>query len=223
MANLLTETTIAVLNPLQQLWLEAVRVVPNLVGAVLVLVIGVFVASILGHALRVLLEKTKLDQALRKAKLSKAFGHTNVPSLLGELLKWFVIIIFLEQAVSLVNLGTLTALLNAFVLWLPQLLVAIVVFLLGLAGAHFAEYKVLEHTNLKGMRAGAKVLKWVIVIVVALVSLRQIGVDVGVLENTFLVAVAALGAGVALALGIGLGLGLKKEAENVIKDVKKNL
>ena len=206
MANLLTETTVAILNPLQQLWLEAVRVVPNLVGAVLVLVIGVFVASILGHALRVLLEKTKLDMALRKAKLTKAVGHTNVPSLLGELLKWFVIIIFLEQSVSLVNLGSLSALLNAFVLWLPQLLIAIVVFLLGLAGAHFAEYKVVEHTNLRGMKVSAKVLKWVIVIVVSLVSLRQIGVDVGVLENTFLVVVAALGAGVALALGIGLGL-----------------
>jgi len=222
-ANLLTDTTVAILNPLQQLWLEAIRVVPNLVGAVLVLVIGVFVASILGHALRVLLEKTKMDAALRKAKLTKAIGHTNVPALLGELLKWFIIIIFLEQSVSLVNLGSLSALLNAFVLWLPQLLVAVIVFLLGLAGSHFAEFKILEHTNLKGMRASAKVLKWVIVLVVSLISLRQIGVDVGILENTFLVVVAALGAGVALALGIGLGLGLKKEAENVIRDVKKNL
>lgn len=223
MANLITETTVAILNPLQQLWLEAVKVVPNLVGAILVLVIGVFVASILGHALRILLEKTKMDDALRKAKLTKAIGHTNVPALMGELLKWFVIIIFLEQAVSLVNLGSLTALLNAFVLWLPQLLVAVIVFLLGLAGSHYVEHKVLEHTNLRGMRVSAKVLKWVIVVVVALVSLRQIGVDVSVLENTFLVVVAALGAGVALALGIGLGLGLKKEAENVIRDVKKNL
>ena len=223
MANLITETTVAILNPLQQLWLEAVRVVPNMVGAILVLLIGVFVASILGHALRVLLEKTKLDEALRKAKLTKAIGHTNVPALLGELLKWFVIIIFLEQAVSLVNLGSLTALLNAFVLWLPQLLVAIIVFLLGLAGAHLVEHKVLEHTNLKGMKVSAKILKWIVILVVALVSLRQIGVDVAILENTFLVIVAALGAGVALALGIGLGLGLKKEAENVIRDVKKNL
>jgi len=222
-ANLLTETTVAILSPLQQLWLEAVRVVPNLVGAILVLVIGVFVASILGHALRVLLEKTKMDQALRKAKLTKAVGHTNVPALLGELLKWFVIIIFLQQAVSLVNLGSLSALLNSFVLWLPELLIALIVFLLGLAGAHFVEYKILEHTNLKGMRISAKVLKWIVVLVVALVSLRQIGVDVGILENTFLLVVAALGAGVALALGIGLGLGLKKEAENVIKEVKKNL
>lgn len=223
MVNLLTETTVAILNPLQQLWLEAVRVVPNLIGAVLVLVIGVFVASILGHALRVLLEKTNLDSAIRKAKLTKAFGHTNVPSLLGELLKWFVVIIFLQQAVSLVNLGSLSALLNAFVLWLPQLLIAIIVFLLGLSGAHFVEYKVLEHTKLKGMRVSAKVLKWIVVVVVALVSLRQIGVDVGVLENTFLVVVGALGVGVALALGIGLGLGLKKEAEGVIKEVKKNI
>lgn len=223
MVNVFSETTVAILNPLQAIWLKLVEILPGLIAAILVLVVGSIVAVILGHALRVLLEKTNLDRFLRKAQLTKAVGHTNVPSLLGELLKWYVIIIFLQAAISLVNLGTLSTLLNNLVLWLPQLLIAIIVMLVGLAAAHYVQMRVVEHTQMKGMRLASVVLKWVVIIVAALISLKQIGIEVGILENVFQLAVGALAVGVALALGIGLGLGLKKEAESFLKDMKKNL
>lgn len=223
MVNVFAETTVAILNPLQAIWLKFVEVIPNLVGATIVLIIGVFVASILGHALRVILEKTRLDAALRKAKLTRAVGHTNVPSLLGELLKWYIIIIFLQAAVSLVNLGTISTLLNSFVLWLPSLLVAVIIMLVGLAGAHYVQHAIEGHTKLKGMRFTGKVLKWVIIILVGLVALREVGIDVSVLENTFLLVIGALAGGFALALGISLGLGMKKSSENFIKNIKKGI
>lgn len=223
MVNIFSETTVAILNPLQVIWAKTLEIVPNLIGAILVLIIGCFVASILGHALRVILEKTRIDRGLRKAKLTKAVGHTNVPNLLGELLKWYIIIIFLQAAVSLVNLGTISSLLDSFVRWLPQLLVAVIIMLLGLAAAHYVDLTIAEHTKLKGMRLSGRVLKWIIVILVALVALRQVGVDVGLLENTFLLIVGAFAIGIALALGIGLGLGMKKQSEGFIKNLKKNL
>lgn len=223
MVNILSETTVAILNPLQAIWLKLVEVLPGLIAAVLVLIVGSIVAVILGHALRVLLEKTKLDRFLRKAQLTRAVGHTNVPALLGELLKWYVIIIFLQAAASLVNLGTLSTLLNSLVMWLPQLLIAIIVMLVGLAAAHYVQIKIVEHTKLKGMMLSGIVLKWVIIVIAALIALKQVGVEVGILENTFQLVVGALAVGVALALGIGLGLGLKKEAEGFLKEMKKNL
>lgn len=223
MVNILGETTVAILNPLQAIWLKLVEVLPGLIAAVLVLIVGSIVAVILGHALRVLLEKTKLDRFLRKTQLTKAVGHTDVPALLGELLKWYIIIIFLQAAASLVNLGTLSTLLNSLVMWLPQLLIAVIVMLIGLAAAHYVQLKVVAHTKLKGMRISGIVLKWVIIVIAALIALKQVGVEVGILENTFQLVVGALAVGVALALGIGLGLGLKKEAEGFLKEMKKNL
>ena len=221
--NVLSETTVAILNPLQAIWLKLVEVLPGLIAAVLVLIVGSIVAVILGHALRVVLEKTKIDNFLRKAQLTKAVGHTHVPALLGELLKWYIIIIFLQAAASLVNLGTLSTLLNSLVMWLPQLLIAIIVMLIGLAAAHYAYLRIGAHTKMKGMRLSATVLKWVIIIIAGLIALKQIGVEIGILENTFQLVVGALAVGVALALGIGLGLGLKKEAEGFLKEMKKNL
>ena len=215
--------TQAITGPLGTIANEFVRIIPNLVAAIVVLIIGVFVAVILGHALRVILDKTRLDDALRKLNLTKAVGHTDVPALLGELLKWWIVIVFLQQAVSLVDLGTLTDLLSRFVIWLPKLLVAVVVILVGIAAAHFVEMKIAEHTKLKGMRLVGLILRWLIVIMVALVALKNIGIDVQLIEQLFLYVIVALAAGIALALGIALGLGLKKESEGFIKTLKKGL
>lgn len=221
MVNIFTETTVSILNPLQAIWLKIVEVLPYLIAAIVVLIIGCFIAAILGHALRVILEKTKLDEWVRKARISKAVGHTHLPSLLGELFKWYIIIIFLQAAVALLNLGTLSDLLNSFVLWLPDLLIAIVIFLAGLAAAHYVQIKIGEHSRMKGVKLGAAVLKWIVVILIALVSIKQIGIDVSVLENVLLVVIGALAVGVALAFGIALGLGLKKESEGFVKNIKK--
>lgn len=223
MVNIFTETTVSILNPLQTIWLKIVEVLPSLVAAIVVLIIGGFIAAILGHALRIILEKTKLDAWVKKAKLTKAVGHTHLPSLIGELFKWYIIIIFLQAAVALLNLGTISALLNSFVLWLPNLLIAVIIFLAGLAASHYVYIKVLEFTKMKGARMGAAVLKWVIIVLVSLVALKQIGIDVSVLENILLVVVGALAVGVALALGIALGLGLKKESQAFIKGIKKKI
>ena len=221
--NALESTYLGIISPLQELWNSFASVVPNLIGALIVLIIGAFVAVILGHAVRVILDKTKLDSALRKAKLTKAIGHTDVPALLGELVQWWILIIFLQASVEILELGSLTVLLGQFVSWLPKLLVAVIIMLLGLASAHYVEAKIQEHTKMKGMKMSALVVKWIIVVLVSLVALDLIGLDVGLLNNAVLIIIGALGVGIALALGISMGLALRKDADGFIKDVRKNL
>ena len=221
--NVLIDTTNAIVYPLQTLWIRVSQIIPSFVGAIIVLIIGYFIALVLGHAVRILIDKTRLDEKLRIWNLTKAVGHTDISALLGEFVKWWIVIIFLGQAVQLVNLGTLTVLLNRIVLWLPKLLVAIIVFLFGLGAAYFVELKIAEHTRLKGMKMVGTILKWLIIIMITLVAVRNIGVDIVLIEDIFKWVIVALAAGIALALGIGLGLGLKKESESFIKNIKKSL
>ena len=195
---------------------------PGIVGAIIVLILGCFVAVILGHAVRVILEKLRVDDYVRKAHLTKTVGHTHIPAVAGELFKWYIIILFLQQVVRLVNLGELSDLLGAFVRWLPHVIIAIVVFLFGLAVANYVKMKTEEHSRQKGTKAAGTILKVVIVVMVIIVALKQIGIDVSILESTFLLIVGALAVGVALALGIGMGLGLRKESENIVQQIKKN-
>ncbi len=216
------ETTTSIINPLSAIWYSLVGQLPGIVAAVIVLIVGGFVAVIFGHALKVVLERLRVDDYVKKARLTKTIGHTHVPAVAGEIFKWYILILFLQQAVSLVNLGTLSVLLGQFVAWLPNVIVAIIVLLFGIAVANFVYYKTWEHSKQKGVRASAGILKAVILVMVIIMSLNQIGVDVGILEHTFLLIIGALAIGVALALGIGLGLGLRKESENIIKGIRKN-
>lgn len=222
MVNIVSETGGAIISPLQNLWLEIVDVIPSFVAAVIVMILGVFVAYIIGHAVRILLNKIRIDEWIRKAKLSRVAGSTDVPSLIGELVKWYIIILFLQQAVELLNLGVLTTLLGTFAKWLPNVIVAILIALVGLVVAHYVQMKIGEQTKIRGMLGLSKLLKAIIVVIFVLVAVKQIGIDVSFLENTFIIIAGAFGAGIALALGIGLGLGLKKEGENLVREVKKN-
>ncbi len=216
------ETSSAIINPLGAIWLAIVNQLPGIVGAIIVLIIGCFVAVILGHALRVILEKLKVDEYVRKGHLTKAIGHTHIPAIAGEIFKWYIIILFLQQAVALINLGSLSVLLDRFVIWLPSLIVAVIVLLFGIAVANYLQLKILEHSSQKGARTGSSILKFVIIIMVIILALKQIGVEVSILENVFLLIIGALAIGIALALGIGLGLGLRKQSEEIINQVRRN-
>ncbi len=209
-----------ILSPLVSLWNSFVTVLPGVIAAIIVLIIGYFVSVGLGHALRVVLEKTGLDRAMEKAHLSKTVGHTRVSNILGEIIKWYVFIIFLQSAVDLLSLGALSVILGQFVLWLPNVIVAAIIIIFGIAIAHYVAIKVEEHTEMRGVRLLSKVLKFVILLIVAVVALDQIGVDTSIVENTFLLLVGALALGIAVALGIGLGSGLKGEGKNIVEGVK---
>ena len=221
MPGVFTETSVAIISPLQAIWVRTVESLPDLVAAVIVLIIGCFVAVILGHALKVILEKVKLDDYVKKARLTKAIGHTHLSSVFGELFKWYIVILFLQQAVALINLGTLFVLLDTFVRWLPSVIIAAVVLLFGLAVAHYIEIAIIEHTKMKGIKVGASAIKWTVTVIVFIIALKQIGVQVTLLENAVLLILGSLVAGFALAFGISLGLGMKSEGKEMIRNIKK--
>jgi len=220
--NIGTATSI-VLDPLVTLWNSFVSVLPGLLAAIIILIVGYFVAFLIGHALKLLLEKLGLNRWVYSSALSKAIGHTNVAAFLGEILKWYIFIIFFQVAVDLLQLGTLSDLLKSFVLWLPNVIAAVVILLAGVALALYVEIKIREHTKMKGMRFVAGLAKIVVLLLVAMIALKQIGIDITILENTFLVIVATLGLGIAIAIGLGFGAAFKGIAPGVIKGIRKEL
>src|SRR3989344_3157039 len=217
----LTATGNLFLQPLYQLWMDFVSVFPSIVVALLMLIVGYFIAYGVGHFFRWLLEKAGVNRYMKEAMFSKEFGHTNLPSLVGEIVKWFVFLVFLQVAVSVLNLDVLSEVLDAFVKWVPNLIVAIIIFVVGVALAHYVDRQVRMHTQMRGILVMTGILKTVILFLVLLIGLKQVGVQVGLLENSFMILLGALGLGFALAFGIGLGLGLRDEAEGWVAKWKK--
>ncbi len=209
-----------ILNPLISLWNSFVGILPGIIAAVIVLIIGYFVALGVGHAVRVLLEKAGVDNYMERSKFAKGVGHFNIPKIFGEIVKWYIFLIFIKAGVDLLKLGGLSSILNEFVLWLPNVILAAIVVIFGVALAHFVSMKIEEHTMTKGVRFFSKLIKIVIYYVVFVIALQQIGVEASILENTFLILIGALAVGIAIALGIGLGKAMQPEGKEIVKDLK---
>lgn len=212
-----------ILQPLYKLWSSFVDIFPGLVWALILLIFGYILASILGYSLKLLLQKLGLDNQVKKARLTKAVGTTHVSMIFGEILKWYIFIIFLQSAVDVLRLGALSDLLEMLVIWLPNVIAAILIMLFFLFFGHFLQIKIEEHSKMKGVRTTAKVLKFVVIGIASIIALNQVGIDVSILENLVLIIVGSLGVGIALALGIGLGLGMKKEGETIVKEIRRSL
>ena len=215
-----TATGSLILNPLLSLWAGFINILPGIVAAIIILIIGYFVSLGIGHLVRIVLERAGLNKYMERHKMASVVGHIRGSHVFGEIVKWYVFVIFLQSAVDLLNLGTLSAVLNEFVLWLPNVIVAAVVIIFGVGISHYISMKIEEHTEMKGTKFLSRLLKIVVIVIVTVVALSQIGVDVSILENTFLILIGALAIGVAIALGIGLGKAVTINGKKIVKDLE---
>jgi hypothetical protein len=217
----LSNTGMSLTDPIVSLWQGLVNLLPGLIIAILILIIGYVVAYVIGHAVRLLLMKVGLEKQVEKAKLTKAIGNIRLSSVFGEITKWYIFLIFLSAAVDIVELGTLSMILRQLVLWIPNVIAGALILIFGLFIAHYVSMKIKQHAEMSGAKTLSNVTYAVIVVIVTLIALEQIGINVSILTNTFLIIVASLGLGFALAVGLSFGLGSKQEAGKALAKIKK--
>lgn len=208
------------LNALGALLNNSLNALPGIVAAIIVLVLGYLIAALIGWVVREFLERVQLDKRIHRVCKVGVICEAEFSGIVGSIIKWYIFILFLGQSVELVNLGVLTGFLEQVVMWLPNLIVAVVFILLALVVADYVAHKVVA-TKVRGATWVSQILYYTIIVLVGIVALNQIGIDVTLLENLVLYVVGSLALGIALALGISLGLGLKDDAKKFLKDIKR--
>ncbi len=221
--TLLNSTAKELLSPLQNLWNSFVKVLPGILYALVVLIIGYLIATAIGRLVKIVLSKLRVDKGFHKLNLPESIGKIRVSSVLGELTKWYIFIIFIQSAASAVKLGALSLVLNKFVLWLPNLIIAVLALLVGLFIAHYLSHLLEREAEMKGMKIASKILNIVIIFLAFVIALGQIGVQVSILKDTFLILLGSVGIGCALAMGLAFGLGLKDEARGLFRNLRKKI
>jgi len=200
----------------------AVNFIPKFIAGVVILLIGIVVAAILKQVVVSILKALKIDSFLRKygvPELKEEFTWTNI---LGELVRWFVIIVFLIPTADVWGLPRITTVLNEFLVYLPNVFVAAIVALVGFVFARLAHDVILvsaRNVDTKTAATIATVARWAINIFVVLVVLTQLGVAADLVRILFTGFVAML----AVAGGIAFGLGGQNAAKDTIESVRKKL
>jgi len=224
---LATDWSLVITNSLQNLWTGVLGAVPDMVIALLVILIGWLVGVLVGRVIEQVIKGIKLDSALSKAGVDEVLrkGGINLNSgvFIGGLVKWFFIVVFLVAALDILGLSSVTELLqNIVVGYIPRVIVAALVLLfagvLGDVVSRIVKSSVkaagFSHTNLL-----AAVSKYAIWIFAILVALQQLGIAVRIIDTLFMGAVGAL----ALALGLAFGLGGKEVAGKITSEMYKEI
>jgi hypothetical protein len=141
--------------------------------------------------------------------------------LLGGMTKWYLFALFLVPAVSVVKLDVFAVLLTQIALWIPKLLLAIIVVLVGIIVADIAAEKLSHAKKIGWVRSLTPPIKFLIIIFFLDVALRQVGIVFTLASSTFLILLSGITLAIALAVGISFGYALRPEVEKAIKDLKK--
>ncbi len=223
MATMLTDLSSSIVNPLRSIWNGIINVLPGLVAAVIILIVGYLIALVLSYIVEKLLDKVKFDHlVMERTNLKSIIGKFRLSHFLSIITKWYVFILFLPPSASVIRLDPLAYFLLEVARWVPNVIVAVI---LGIIGVMAAEYvaKKINDTKVRAAEILAGVAKMVIFIFTALIVLDQIGVKVAVAQSSFLIILAGIMLAIALMLGIGFGHAFKDEARNIIKETKKKL
>ncbi len=215
------QTATSLSDALMQLAISTLSFIPNLIAAVIIVAIGWFIGSLLKQAIVIpLLQRVKVDQWIEEQNLSKALGHYEVSRLLGSFVKWYVIAVFLAQAAQTFDLQVLGTFLLDLARFIPQVLVAFVIFAIGVLLARYVRNAV-ESTKHSHKKTVGLVIEIAVIYLAIVVSLGSVGIEVQLLEDLFRIAFSAFVLTIAIVAGISFGLAFKDDAKKMLKGIWK--
>ena len=210
----------------KNLWLGVIGFVPNLVVAIIIVLLGWGIGVLLGRVVSQVVKAIKVDEALRRAGvedfLNKGGLNLNAGNFLGGLVRWFVILVFLVAAFDVLNLSQVTLFLKDILNYLPQVIVAVLILIADRFVADAMKKVVLSSAMTADLASAgflSTVTKWVIWVFAVLVALSQLGIAAGFIQTIFTGLVVAL----SLGLGLAFGLGGQEAAGRVVERVGKEI
>jgi hypothetical protein len=202
----------------------APQILLGLIAAIIVFVFGWVLAVIISRILGGVLKAIKLEEYLKSHKVEDALGRVKISDVVVKVVKYYIILIFLQAAASLVALPTISNTLGEILVYAPSFIAAIVLVLLsGILGEYVKEVILELHTKSPVVRLVARVSKVVIVFVGITMGLSTMGIDATIPTQVFLTLVQAVAFGLALAVGIAFGLGSQKDAKDIVGKWRKHL
>lgn len=200
--------------------------VPNLLGAIIVFLVGWITAGVLKNFTLKLLKLLQLEPFAEKvgvvSALKKVGATVSPPELIGELVKWFVVLLFLSPAVEILGLEEVTSVINSVLLYIPNVLVAVIIVMVGVILADLVSQLVRGTVSALGTSTSsvlAAITKYSITSFAFLAALSQLGIA----EQLIATLVTGLVAMLAIAGGLAFGLGGKDLAAEILEELRRNL
>ncbi|RJR30806.1 hypothetical protein C4569_03995 [Candidatus Parcubacteria bacterium] len=217
-----TSWAVAVKNSFIDVWNQFIGFIPEIIAALVVFIIGLYIAKGLGRLIEKILEKINLDRRLDevhvKDGLEKIGFKTSVSRFFGLLVYWLLVAVFLIIAAEILDLPTISAFIKDVVYYIPNVIVAVAILSIGLIAAGFVQTAVFNAATAAGILAAAilgALARWSIIIFAIMAALIHLRIAPGLIQTFFTGFVGML----ALAGGLAFGLGGKDRAKLFIEQI----
>ena len=206
----ITEWSSALMTSLAAAMAMFFSAIPKVLGFLVILIAGWFIASLIEKGVAAILRAIRFNELAERAGLAdfvqKMQMNTDPAGMIALVVKWFVRLIAMVVAFDALGLPAVSEVLQQFLLWLPNLVVALVVLVIGGLAARALGNLVRGAasegglTNANFLAKLASVMVWAFAIVVAV---NQIGIATALVNTLFMAFVGAIALGTGLAFGLG--------------------
>ncbi len=212
--------TDVIVTSLQGLWVGVINFLPNLLGALIVFVVGLIVAAGLSALVEKLFQAIRLDNFLARLGIQPYFERAGLKlrgaHFLGQLVNWFLIIAFLLAASDILGLASLSSFLRDVLFYIPNIVVAVLIMLAAVMLGNFLKHVVVASVLSAKLHAAhflGTLTWWAVIIFGLFAALVQLNIAVTII-NTLITGVIAM---FALAGGLAFGLGGRDYAAHLLQ------
>src|ERR687886_2614904 len=201
-------------QPLQDALGIFLSYIPQLIGAIIILIVGYIVAKVLQAVVGRVLEAIGFDRWMERGGIKQFFDRAETAqtphSILGKLVFWFVFIIAITMAADALGIPQVSTVLGQLIAYIPSIIAAILILILAALLANFLSSVVRGAT---GSDLLASIARYAIIVYAVFAAITQLGIAVELTAPTFLILLGA----VALATAIAFGIGGREVARDIVE------
>lgn len=207
----------------QQFLNEIATSLPRIIGAIFILIIGWILAKLLKRVILKLLNLIKLNKLSEKVGIEKFLKEGGMKKtavdIIGSLFYWIVMLTVILAVFNSLHLNSAQELFNSIILFIPNIIVALIILLFGLYAAKFISNVLsssLKNMNEKAAGLIEQIAYFAVVVFTVFLVLGQLKIAQEIITNAFILVFGAI----CLAFGLAFGLGGKETASDILKNMK---
>lgn len=186
-------------EPIVSVLTSVLAILPNIFVAIILVIAGFYIAKFVSELLTSLLDRTGINRIYGALGFSEQ-KNVNLPSIIGYVVKVLILLFFVVEALNVLQLYVLNQIGNAIILYLPLLLSALVIILIGLLAGNLLQKTIRHYT---GSTFSALIVKYVVIVFAIFMTLDQLGFASSIVNIAFLLILGGLAIAFAISFGIG--------------------
>jgi len=219
---------VVVVDPVKAMSIKIWSYVPAIAGAIVILVVGWLIAKVIEALIARILKAVKLDAASEKAGIANVLAKGDIKQTLSELVGaivyWLIILIVIATTLDALNLKIASALLTRVVGYVPNIIAAVFILILGAFVANFVGTIVRTAGNnagIKNTKMLSQIAQTILMIFAVIIAIEQLQIATTLLILSVNIVLVSIGLGIAIAFGLGCKDIAGKFMQDTINGMKK--